>query len=312
MRLRLTTVLPASCLCVALAIAIVLGLGAPGAGAYTPPPVIPWETLLPALPTASNPQPGPVAGCATPAPACIDYEITRMDSLRTQFGCDHRGVFATTYELLTKELRSELQANANAFSDASWVISEDATFANMYFGTIDRYAHGLAVPEAWQIALDTARSGDANGLQDMLLGINAHVQRDMPYMLASVGLHSADGTTHKPDHDRFNAILNQAYQNVVDTLAARYDSAIDLIAPAFNPLLGFVGNVSGDQLVQAWREGVWRNAEALLNASTAAERANVEAAIELNAATTARLIAAPQLPLYRAQRDVYCAGHNIA
>ncbi|MGI8558519.1 MAG: DUF5995 family protein [Solirubrobacteraceae bacterium] len=289
---------------------VALALGPTSAVAYTPPPVVPWETLLPALPTASSPQPGPVPGCTTPTIACIDYELSRMDALRAQFGCDHRGVFASTYELLTKSLHATLQTNANTFSDPSWVISEDATFANMYFATIDRYARGEPVPEAWQIALDTARSGDANGLQDMLLGINAHVQRDMPYMLASVGLRAADGTSHKPDHDRFNAILNQAYQSVVDTLAARYDPAIDLMSPGFNPLLGLVGNISGDQLVQAWRENVWRNAEALLNARTTGDRAAVEALIEFNAATTARLIAAPQLPLYRPRRDAYCAVHN--
>ena len=134
----------------------------------------------------------------------------------------------------------------------------------------------------------------------------------MPYMLASVGLRAPDGASHKPDHDKFNEILNQAYQRVIDTIARRFDPIENFQAPSFNPALGLAGNVSADQLVQTWREGVWRNAERLLNAPDAASRQRVETTIEANAAATARVIAAPQLPPgYRAQRDAYCATHNV-
>ena len=53
---------------------------------------------------------------------------------------------------------------------------------------------------------------------------------------------------------------------------------------------------------------MWRNAERLLTARSDAERSLVEATIEGNAATWARLMAAPQAPGYRAQRDAYCAA----
>jgi hypothetical protein len=52
---------------------------------------------------------------------------------------------------------------------------------------------------------------------------------------------------------------------------------------------------------------VWRNAERLLAAKTAAERRQVSDSIEQNAAAWASSIAAPQVPPgYRAQRDAYC------
>jgi len=299
-------------------VAAVVGLFAcllvavPAASAYTPPPVVPWETLLPPLPTAQNPQFQGVPGCTTPSMACIDNEISTMDSLRLQFGCDHRAVFDTTYELLTMTLRDMMNSDPHLFADPNWVIGEDATFAQLYYNSLNAYEQGQPVPEAWKIAFDTAAHGDANGPQDMLLGINAHVQRDMPYMLASVGLRAPDGTSHKPDHDKFNEVLNQAYARVVDTIAKRFDPIENLQAPSFNPALGLAGNVSGDQLVQAWREGVWRNAERLLNAPNEAARQRVELTIEANAAASARAIAAIQVPPgYRAQRDAYCATHNV-
>jgi hypothetical protein len=287
-------------------------LGAASAAAYTPPPVIPWETVLPPLPTSQNPQFHGVPGCPVAEMSCIDTEISRMDALRRQLGCDHRAVFATTYELLTLELRAAMLSNPHLFADPSWVIGEDATFANMYFDSFSAYESGKPVPPAWQVAFDAARSGDDNAVQDMLAGINAHVQRDMPFMMASVGLRTPAGATHKPDHDVFNNVLNQAYPVVADTIAQRFDPIENLIAPGFNPLLGLTGNVLGDQLVQGWRELVWRNAEQLLNAPSPAALSGVASSIEGNAVLWARLTSAPQLPPgYRASRDAYCAAHNV-
>ena len=43
----------------------------------------------------------------------------------------------------------------------------------------------------------------------MLLGINAHVQNDMPFVLAQLGLRDRKGQSRKPDHDNFNEVLDQ-------------------------------------------------------------------------------------------------------
>jgi hypothetical protein len=62
--------------------------------------------------------------------------------------------------------------------------------------------------------------------------------------------------------------------------------------------------------VQLWREGAWRNAERLMNASTKAGRDEIQAQIEANAATWARFIAGPVMPGYRATRDDYCRAQK--
>jgi hypothetical protein len=144
----------------------------------------------------------------------------------------------------------------------------------------------------------------------MLLGINAHVQRDMPFMIASVGLRTPAGASHKHDHDIFSNVLNSAYARVTDTITQRFDPSEGFIAPGTNALLGLTGNVTGDELVQGWREQVWRNAEALVNSSALAVNRLVRAEIETNAATWAAGIAGFQLPSYRSYRDAYCARHN--
>jgi hypothetical protein len=265
----------------------------------------PWPELLPALPTAQNPQPGPVPGCKRPSPACIDAEVTQLANLRAWMGCDHRGVFATTYLVLTEALRDTVRREPRFFADPEYLYYEDALFADLYFRSVDRGARGQPVPEAWQIAFDTAARGDANAGQDMLLGINAHVQRDMPFVLAHLGLRRPDGTSRKLDHDKVNEVLQRAYGPVVETIARDYDPLLYTTNASWNPL----DDVGGLELVKTWREGVWRNAERLLNAQSASERQQVAQSIEDNAAAWARQIAGPQVPGYRAQRDAYCAAH---
>lgn len=294
-----------ACMAVACACPVLPALG------YAPPPVVPWETLLPPLPTTRNPHFTGVPRCERATMQCLDTEVRRMDALRRRLGCDHRAVFTTTYELLTEVLRASMRTYPHLFQDPKWVIGEDATFADLYFNAVSNYEHGRTVPQAWQIAFDAARAGDDNAVQDMLLGINAHVQRDMPYMLAAVGLRTPNGISHKHDHDVFNEVLNRAYPFVVDTITQRFDPIEGLIAPRYNPVLGLAGNVTGDQLVQTWREQVWRNAELLLDAPNQSLRQLVETNIETNAAAWARIIAAPQFqPGYRGVRDAYCRTHN--
>ena len=121
----------------------------------------------------------------------------------------------------------------------------------------------------WRIATDTAAHGEVNAAQDMLLGINAHVQNDMPFVVAALGLREPDGDSRKPDHDAGNAVLNRGYQRVVDAVVARYDPLVGWTNSDLTPLDDFAGL----QLTQGWRENVWRNAERLTNAGSDAERA---------------------------------------
>ena len=286
-------------------IAAVLALlaAAPVAHAQTatPPPNLPWPDVLPAAPGGTGVQPGPVPGCRRATMRCVDSVIRKLKARRDRLGCDHRAVFANTYLLLTKEIKRTMKRNPRFFSDNRWLIYEDVTFANFYFAL---YKRGAQLPEAWQIAFDTAATGDHNAAQDMLLGINAHVQRDMPYVLAGVGIRKPDGTSRKRDHDIGNRILGNAYETIVRDVERRYDPFLALSNSSATPLDDF----GGLEMVKGWREGVWRNAERLLNARTEAERRIVSEQIERNAAEWARTIASfPGEPGYRQKRDEYCA-----
>jgi len=276
------------------------------AAASKHPANVQWEEFLPALPSPTRPQPHAVPNCRRSRVGCIDTEIRRLRAAQRRLGCDHRAVFDTTYLELTRTLRATLRRHPRFFRYPKYLYTEDALFADVYFNTLRAYRRGRPVPPAWRIALDTARSGQVNAGQDMLLGINAHVQNDMPFVVAALGLRTRRGATRKPDHDRVNLILDRAYEPVVRAVAKRYDPLVSTTNASWNPL----DDAAGLEMVKEWREQVWRNAERLVNARSASERQQIAYQIQQNAAGWARGMAAPQTPGYRAQRDAYCAAHR--
>jgi hypothetical protein len=92
-------------------------------------------------------------------------------------------------------------------------------------------------------------------------------------------------------------------------LAARFDPDTVNIETPFG--VGYAGLF---QLVAAWRERAWRNAELLVSAPTPALRAAVAQQIELTAAAEATTIVASSSYLppltTTVPRDAFCARHN--
>ena len=279
----------------------VLAAGATAQGSEHPANVQ-WEEFLPALSSPSEIQPRSVPNCRKATIRCIDVEIRRLRERQRKWGCDHRAVFATTYLELTRELRQLLREEPDFLRYPKYLYTEDALFANVYFNAIRAARRGQPVPPAWEIAFDAAKSKDLNAAQDMLLGINAHVQNDMPFVLAALGLRTRAGESRKIDHDAINHVLDRAYERVVHAVRDRFDPQVGLTNSDSTPL----DDVAGLELVKGWREMVWRNAERLLNAKDDAERRQVAEQIQSNAANWARGMAAVEQGGYRETRDAYC------
>jgi hypothetical protein len=292
-----------------IAALVVVALGAlpapaPAGTGGSPDPGIHWESYLPDMPPANGPQPHAVPGCRTPTVRCIDTEIRNLRARQKQFGCDHRGVFATTYLELTRQLRDTLRTRPDLFVDKRYLYTEDALFADIYLNTLRSYARGKPVPQAWQIALDAAQSPDLNAAQDMLLGINAHVQNDMPFLIAALGMTRRNGASRKPDHDAVNEVLAAAYDRVVTAVRDRFDPFMQYTNGDWDP----ADDIAGLEMVREWRENVWRNAERLVEAKTAADRAQVADQIHQYAGGWAQAIATKAMPGYGTTRDAYCAS----
>ena len=283
-----------------VAVLVVLGLAAPTVAGAQDAPFIPTTQPLPPL-AADEPAPDRAPVCGDDGLRCVRYVESQLAGWETRFGCDHRAVFPTVYRLLTREIRLVLEDDPGFFDDPAGVGYEALAFYELFEQMITDQLAGRPIPDAWQVAMDAATSGDWTGGHDMLLGISAHVQRDMPYAVARIGLVLPDGRSRKPDHDRVNQILDDAYRPIVRAVARRYDPMMADVES-----IPVVDDVGANQLVSGWREGVWRNAESLVTtAGTDAHQASV-AAIETNARTWAELMMTGEVPGYREVRDAHC------
>jgi hypothetical protein len=246
-----------------------------------------WSDLVPSL--TDGYQPSSENDCKAGRIQCVDAVIREM---RKRFeplaeACDHNAMFALTYLRTTEQYRASATAEG-FFTDPRFVNHQDAVFARYYFDAWDDYRRGDlgATPPAWQIAFRNADQRKVSGMGNLLLGMSAHVNRDLPLVLARIGLVKPDGSSRKPDHDKVNQFLNLVMEPLIDEASARLDATVDD---------GQVDGTTMDetgmlQLLVGWREQAWRSAEAIVNAPTEAARQEVLAGIERLAAIEANLI----------------------
>ena len=274
------------------------------------PIFVDWPSLLPGL--VDEYQPSSANDCVAGRPHCVDATIREMERRFRSLGpaCDHNAVFALAY-LRTTQTYKWARDQSGFFADTPWVNHEDAVFAKYYFEAYDNWAGGTRgqVPQAWLIAFDAAATRQVNGSGDLLLGMNAHVNRDLPITLAAIGMATPDGQSRKPDHNKVNQFLNTVLQPLLAELATRFDSSIVTINTPYG--VGYTGLF---QTLAAWREMAWRNGELLANATTPTARALALQEIETYAATQALAIKTANSyvpPLTTSvSRDAYCSAHN--
>ncbi|HYI36532.1 MAG TPA: DUF5995 family protein, partial [Thermoleophilaceae bacterium] len=265
-----------------------------------------WNPLLPGLPQTY--QPSKDADCVDGDPACIERTLTEMYQRfdRRYATCEHNSAFGITYIRVTEAIRKAILDGV--YEEPRFLAHEDRVFARMYFESFDAWQAGKRnqVPAAWREALDAGRDKSVNGLGNLLLSMNGHINRDMPYLMEALGLNKPDGSTRKIDHDRGNKVLNTLYDDVLKELSARYDPTIDDV-----DVPGFLGDDAAlFQMLQGWREGVWRNAEMLNNAENAGQRKVVSDYIEQYALQQALRIKQFTTISDPRGRDAHCAAYR--
>ena len=284
-------------------------LATPVAASAEDPPFVGWTALLPGL--ATEYEPNSDNDCAAGRTRCVDAVIREMVRRFAPLAaaCDHDAIFSLTYLRTTEEDRRTID-DPPFFTDTRFVNHEDVVFARYYFEAHDNWEAGRrdTVPPAWAIAFRAADTRSVSAAGNIALGINAHVQRDLPFVLAAIGLVKPDGSSRKHDHDRVNAFLNRVADELYPEIARRFDPTVD-----DTELPGTADNFAQFQIIPTWREIAWRNAERLVAAPTAAARAQVAADIEAYAASQAATLRAAYGygPLgSSAARDAFCAIHH--
>jgi hypothetical protein len=268
----------------------------------------PWSSVLPGW----NDQfaPGSDNDCAAGRASCLNVTLGEQTRILSQTGqaCSHNAVFPLAYVRMTQTY-GWTRDQAGYYSDVPYMNHMDAVFAKYYTDAYYNWTNGnrAAVPQAWLYALDAGKNKKVTGAGDLFLGMNAHINRDLPFVLYASGLVNSSGVSGKADYDAVEQWLSDDTAPLLAEAAQRFDPTID---DSNNPLVDY----TTFQMVSAWREDAWRNAEALAAAPSDAARALVAQSIENNANMIAQgmLVSFAVNPLLgsNATRDAYCAAHN--
>jgi len=287
-------------------IACAFALAAPAAAHAEDAPFVNWTPLLPGFPT--DYRPSMERDCLDGSNQCIERTLAEMYRRfdRLYASCNHNSVFGLVYIRVTEAVRQWVLDGR--YDEPKFLNHEDAVFARMYFDAYDAWARGdmERVPRAWQLAFGAAHEKRVAGIGNLLMSMNAHINRDFPFMLANLGLTMPDGRSRKPDHDRGNELLNPLYDDVFTEIAARWDPTImNYDFPA-----GTYDNMATFQILQGWREQVWRHAEMLVHAPTPEARQAVADYIEEYAFQTGQTIEANTRIDDSSARDAHCAAYR--
>ena len=218
---------------------------------------------------------------------CIDAVVAEMTQRYEPLAaeCDHGAPFALMYLRVTEAVGRE-ERTGSLRADREYLSRLDAVFAQLYFDASDAWADDRrdAVPAAWQIAFEAAKRRRVSGIGNLLLGMNAHISRDLPFAVASTGLDPRRARAFA----KINLILAEVQAAILREASARFDPSI---AGFRLPILE-VNAANVALLMGRWRDEALEDGRRLLQANTSAQRAAVRRGIEDDAAGRAAVIVA--------------------
>lgn len=204
-------------------------------------------------------------------PRTFDELTERMEQLLAplEAGADPMRYFLATYLRTTYAVRDEVLRGG--FLDTEWVERWDVEFADLYLQALEEWEARGATSAPWTVAFTTGSGPRVPPLRHVLLGMNAHVNYDLPQSLLAV---ITDDEFDDPDlvarrradHSRIDDILASrvaAEDRELKRVEQRGDrTVLDRVLTPFNRL-------GTKRFLTEARTKTWRNAMLLSRARRA-------------------------------------------
>lgn len=196
---------------------------------------------------------------------------------------DPHGIFSALYLQMTRRVSQGI--DEGLFDDGERMDRFDTLFANRYFTALSQRRAGEEPTRSWRVAFEGAEERDNIALQHMLLGVNAHINFDLPIAAAD----TAPGAIGdlQDDFERINTIISTLLDEAQEVLneASRGMRLIDLLG-------GDVDEWLATFSIQKMRAHAWEEATALVGLSPE-RRARAVRASDRRIANLGRLITRP-------------------
>ncbi|MFZ0312189.1 MAG: DUF5995 family protein [Candidatus Korobacteraceae bacterium] len=167
------------------------------------------------------------------------------------------GYFAALYRRVTCAVRQGIAGGS--FQNGPLMEQLDVVFASRYLDALATFQAGGTATRSWRLAFQGCNDAELLILQQLLAGMNAHINLDLGIAAAQVSPGERLPQL-KPDFDAINAVL----ASLVNTVA----SEIAVVSPLIGELER-IGLRSETSLVNfdmtAARDGAWLTAQRLAN-----------------------------------------------
>ena len=156
---------------------------------------------------------------AAPIDRVIDELQRRIEELPVEL--THRRTFIATYRRTTIAIAEEIAAAG--FEDPDWVARWDVAFADLFLVAHDADRAGQPVPRPWRLTFGA--DAEMHDLAHLLLGMNAHINFDLPQSLLAV-ISPADFddpvllARRDRDHTRIDRVLARRVSAEISSSAA--------------------------------------------------------------------------------------------
>ncbi|MFO7824811.1 MAG: DUF5995 family protein [Cyclobacterium sp.] len=195
---------------------------------------------------------------------------------------DQRHVFLGCYSMMSHNMYTAL--TKEQFLNADWVGRLLLRFSEYYFEALAHYEENPKVsPAVWRQVHDASLNPEINVTQHLLLGVNAHINYDLPLALYDCLVESwnqlsePDKHSLRTDHELVNEII-------ADTIDAVQDSIINPSSwsmAAIDVLMGRLDEWLLSKLISSWRNEVWEVNLELLSCPTEEQRNRIRKAQEI-------------------------------
>jgi hypothetical protein len=212
--------------------------------------------------------------------AAMDVRLVRMPPERTA-----QRLFLDTYRRTTLAVGKAIEDAR--FEDPEWVERWDVVFADLYLAALDLDLAGSPdVPRPWRLAFDAPASLPA--LRHVLLGINAHINYDLPQALLAVINDDEFGdqvllARRARDHERIDAVLAGRVAAEDDELGGVSSRTV------VDRLLQPLNRLSSKRFLREARQKVWHNTVELQQARVMGEEMYAARLAELEVLSAARI-----------------------
>ena len=191
---------------------------------------------------------------------------------------DFRAVFLRAYYITTRNISSAIHQQEDfdnpIFFEPDWIRRLSGKFAGLYFASLTTFDKDRQEERAWKVAHGMASDKRSSVVQDLLLGINAHINYDLPVALYQNFLEHDDGpdfislAQRKFDHDQVNNILIHSFDDISVIIPREYGGSMK----AADVLTGDIYEKFTHFGLRHYRERVWWDSMSLLSAKSEEQR----------------------------------------